>query len=178
MQTMTSVRLLISLLTGLILVTTSCGSERLFKDNKTVKVYQTLPIIPHGSDSYRLVIGGKSYRDVYAGLYLEIPEKKLICFRTEPNIGANYLHVVPLGSDVKEFKVKLDNNSSFGHSFGMDTNDVYSTYVDKIEGDKIFFTEHFWKRGQNRYCLNLKLHTLVEVEKGERNGPADKDAEP
>src|SRR3954468_24345636 len=86
-------------------------SGSLFSENKTVKVYQTLPIIPHGSDSYRLVIAGKSYHNVYAGSYLEIPGKKLICFRTEPPIGASFLHVVPTGDDFKEFEIKLGENS-------------------------------------------------------------------
>ena len=50
------------------------------------------------------------------------------------------------------------------------------TYVDKIEGEEIFFIEHFYKRGQNRYRLNLKLHTLEMIEHGERNGPAEPNA--
>ena len=98
--------------------------------------------------------------------------------RTEPRLGASYLHVVPIHSDFKEFEVKLGEDSSFGHSLGVAKDSVVSTYVDKIEGDQIFFTEHFWKRGQNRYRLNLKLHTLEMIEHGERNGPADKDAAP
>jgi len=135
-------------------------------------------MIPRGDESYRIVIAGKSYGSVYGGIYLEIPEKNLVCFRTEPLIGASYLHVVPTRSDFKEFKIKLEEDSSFGHSLGVDKDSVVSTYVDKIEGDEVFFIEHFWKRGQNRYCLNLKLHTLVQVEKGEHNGPADKAAAP
>ncbi len=165
-------------LTALLFLTTSCRSANLIRDDKLVKVYQRLPLIPHGYDSYRIVIGGKSYRNVYGGGYLIIPERRLICFRTDPAIGANYLYVVPIGDDFKEFKIKVEEESSFGHSFGMEKNDVVSTYVDKIEGDEIFFTEHFWRRGQNRYRLNLKLHTLEQIEKGERYGPLDKDAAP
>ena len=146
-------------LTAVVLLATSCSSEILSRDDKSVKVYT------HGDESYRIVIAGKSYRNLYGAGYLEIPEKNLICFRTEPRIGASYLHVVPTRSGLKEFKIKLKEDSSFGDSLGMGTNDVVSTYVDKIEGDEIFFTEHFWKRGQNRYRLNLKTHTLEQIEK-------------
>lgn len=170
---------LISMLMGMTLATTSCSSERLFSDNKTVKVYQTLPLIPHGSDSYRLVIGGKSYHNVVGGSFEEIPEKGVVCLKTQPPMGSAYIHVVPIReTPVKEFKIKIDGNSSFGDTFGMDRDSVGSTYVDKIEGDEIFFTEHFYKRGQNRYRLNLKLHTLEMIEHGERNGPTDKAAAP
>ncbi|HEY4248710.1 MAG TPA: hypothetical protein VGM64_17950 [Lacunisphaera sp.] len=174
MQKVKSHHLFFVVIASVVLLSTGCGSEILSRDEKSVKVYKSVSAIPHGYDSYRIVIAGKSYSDVYGGIYLEIPEKNLICFRTESRIGASYLHVVPTRSDFKEFKVKLEEDSSFGHSLGMEKNDVVSTYVDKIEGDEILFTEHFWKRGQNRYRLNLKLHTLEQIEKGEHNGPADK----
>lgn len=156
---------------GLVFLATSCHSESLLHDHKLVKVYQRLPVIPHGTDSYRIMFGGKSYNCVYGGSYLIIPEKGLICFRTEPPIGASWLHLVPTGSGAKEFKVKLGEESSFGHSLGMDKNDVVSTYVDKVEGDRIFFTEQFYKRGYNRYRLDLVKHTLVKIEEHETNGP-------
>jgi hypothetical protein len=148
-----------------------CCSERLLRETKSVRLYQKLPLLPHASDSYRIEIMGKSYNYVYAGLFLEIPEKHLICFRTEPPLGASYLHVVSTSSDSEEFKIKLNNDSSFGDSLGRKKSDISSTYVDKIEGEEVFFTEHFWRRGQNRYRLNLRLHTLDQIENGERKGP-------
>ncbi len=157
--------------------TTSCSSEHLFSDNKLVKVYQSLPLIPHGYDSYRIVVGGKSYSNVPGGNFIEIPEKSIVCFKTQALMGEAYLHVVPnRASSVKEFKVKIESKSGFGDTFGLDRDSVGSTYVDKIEGEEIFFIEHFYKRGQNRYRLNLKLHTLEMIEHGERNGPAEPNA--
>jgi hypothetical protein len=168
---------LFSLLMAALVFITGCCSEQMvgerkLSNNSSVKEYMTLPIIPHAGESYRLEVNGKSYHNVCGSLYLAIPEKNLICFRTEPNIGACYLHVVPTKPDFKEFKIKLDKFSSFGHSLGLDKTNSFSTYVYKIEGDDIYFIERFYKRGQNRYRLDLDHHTLEIIEKGEIMGPA------
>ncbi len=148
------------------------GCSHLFSDNKSVKVYETLPVIPHGTGSYRLVIGGKSYGNVHAGEFIEIPEKGIVCLKTELELfGLAYIHVVPIREmSIKEFKIKIDSDSSFGDTFGLDRDRAGTTYVDKIKGDEIFFTEKRYKHGKNRYRLNLKLHTVEQIEKGELNG--------
>ena len=168
-------RLIGALIANAFLATSCRSAEHLFSDNNSVKVYQTLSIIPHSYDSYRLVIGGKSYSNVIGGSFEEIREKGIVCFKTKPVVGSAYIHVVPnRESSVKEFALKIDSKNSFGDTFGMGRNKSGSTYVDKIEGDDVVFTERFYRRGQNRYRLNLKLHTLEQIEKGERNGPAAK----
>jgi hypothetical protein len=139
-------------------------TEQLNSSTNSVKIYITLSAIPNGGDSYRLELNGKSYHNVYSGLYLEIPEKHLICFRTEPNIGADYFHVVPTKSDFEEFKIKLDKENDFGHTLGVDKAAVGSTYVEKVEGDDIYFIErNSFRHEQHRYQLNLKLHTLKQL---------------
>lgn len=141
---------------------TSCSN--LLSDNRSVKIYEALPMLPHGTGSYRLVIGGKSYSNVPGGNFIEIPERGIVCFKTEPVIGVACIYVIPIRkTSIKEFRVKVESNSSFGDTFGLDRGRVETTYVDTIKGDEIFFTERFYKRGQNRYRLNLKLHTLEQI---------------
>jgi hypothetical protein len=164
---------LIGLLIVVVFFMAGCCSETMLgehktSNNKSIREYQRPSIWSAGKPTDRLVFNGKSYIGCPVYHYLEVPEKHLLCFRTDTPYGTAYFHVVPTESDFKGFRIKLDEDSSFGQTFGKDPNDVVSTWVVKIEGDDLYFVEH---RGYPNfilewdfYRLNLKSHTLEELD--------------
>lgn len=146
-----------------VLVLALCGCESLSQQDKEIRIYQSLPVIPHGSDTCRYEIHGKSYGGVNLE-YLRIPEKHIVVFQTDTLLSGQRLHVVPLSPGVPEFAVKIPVSSpgAFPLGLGNPPTDVSSTIVEAIQGNIILFrTTMYSYRGKVWHCyLDLKNHTL------------------
>jgi hypothetical protein len=151
---------------ALVLLVALSGCETLSSQDGEIRIYQSLPIIPHGSDTYRYEIRGKSYSGVNLE-YLRIPEKHIVVFQTDTLLDGLQLHVVPTSPGIEEFKVKIVVSSpgAFPLGLGRPATDVTSTLVESIQGDIICFvtTMYSYKGKVWRTYLDLKNHALSET---------------
>lgn len=152
----------------LAVVVSGCSTATKVIDRDGVQVYERMSLIPHGSDSYSIRVGGTLYSNLTSGFYVTIPEKRLICFSTGSAFSggeARYLHVVPTNDASKAFKIRLaPEMSGFSGNFGPKKEDAGSTYVDHINGDSIFFAEKISSGIIGHYCLDLAKQTLTKVQ--------------
>jgi hypothetical protein len=144
-----------------------CSTATKFIDRDGVQVYQRMSLIPYGTDSYSIRVGGTLYSNLTSDFYVTIPGKHLICFSTGSAFSGDegrYLHVVPTNNEGHAFKIRLTPEmSGFGSLLGPEKEDVGSTYVDHIDGDSVFFTEKISSGVIGHYRLDLGAQTLTKT---------------
>jgi hypothetical protein len=112
-------------------------AAELISEDGLVKLYQNLSWLPHGGATYTLEFKNRRYSNFFGVGYSVVAEKDAIVFFTQREGWSTYLHVVPL-HEGKELTIKIGENT-LGSGFGRPPEDFASHYIEKIEGDKIYF---------------------------------------
>ncbi len=94
-------------------------------------------LLPHLSHR-KLIFNGRVFRNPRGADAVEIPELHLWLFVTSEASGRrNVIHVVPGGDLSRHFEIRTDID--FGDGLGRDKTEHGACFVDKIEGNRIYF---------------------------------------
>jgi hypothetical protein len=132
-----------------------------------VKLYSTLSGVPlpHAMDeSHTLEFKGRRYPHFFGAGYAIIPERNAIVFFTKRETildFSTYLHIVPL-HEGKEVTLNL-GETSLGSGFGYPPESTSAHFIEKIEGDNIFFVIVYDQTEGSHYVVNLKTGELKRL---------------
>ena len=158
--------LLLALSSGLC----GCRSLQLVEQDERVKIYERLPLLPHGYDYEVLEFKGKRYPYLYSYSYVYVAELDGIIFATQRGEGHVKLHFVPV-HEGREITVSEGEYYSFGVDLGRPRDNSDADYVESVSDEKVTFYSppgpFMRRRGDTagrRYMLDLRERTFSELE--------------
>ena len=150
---------------ALCLPLTGCHAPVLVRQDELVKIYERLPVLPHGYGDEILEINGRQFHHFFGPGYLRVPEMQAVMFLTSPDGEKKILHVMPI-SGGRDFKIDL-GDTTFGTGFGQKKDEPDADYLDKIDGDKVTFVSRILygptAGSAMRSTVDLKAGTFVQI---------------
>ena len=116
-----------------------CRSLQLVEQDERVKIYERLPLLPHGYDYEVLEFKGKRYPYLYSYSYVYVAELDGIIFATQRGEGHVKLHFVPV-HEGREITVSEGEYYSFGVDLGVRETTLTRTMLNLYQTRKLHST--------------------------------------
>lgn len=134
-----------------VLVCAGCVSSMadnvVFKDERVV-IREKTSFLPHGTGKRVLEAGNRTFKNLYFGGYLWIPEWESILFMTHREGSVYQLHIFSLET---KRDVAVQMNIPFGSDMGRPKTDKLTCFVEKVDGDIAVLVDRGYKGPDIRY---------------------------
>jgi hypothetical protein len=134
---------------------TGCAAfpRDLVYQDETVRIYNGVSIVPHGTEANTLVVKGKSFAHLYSYRYVLIPEWNSIVFVTHREGGKYKVHIFDLNGGGDTI---IERDQPFGSKLGR----AEEAFLQSVAADTAIFVEKMFKGPDAVYRLNRATKTM------------------